>query len=516
MKIKRLISLFLALAICTGLGIYTPAKAIETQIGDYLFDPETGTITGYLGMTPDYLYIPSKINDFSVLAIGENGFRKKNMQYVSIPTGVTSIGDYAFYDCVSLTSIAVPHTVQSIGKYAFFECKFSSFEIPQSITTINEHTFQHCINLTNIVIPDGVVSIGDYSFNNCTSLSSCIFKGNAPEVFGSDVFSYTASDFTIYYYEGKTGFTTVDGLWNGYICVMIPDADGDGIADDRDNAPDVYNPDQADTDGDGIADVIDNAPEVSNPDQKDTDNDGLGDVIDPDIDGDGLLNENDNAPEVSNPDQKDTDDDGLGDVIDPDIDGDGVLNENDNAPDVYNPDQADADDDGVADVIDNAPDAYNPDQADTDGDGIADVIDNAPVVFNPDQADTDGDGVADVIDNAPDIYNPDQADADGDGIGDLVDDDTIYGIIYIVDNAIEKGSLTGNGDSSKLDSFTAMLEEVKLKIEAGQYRAAINQLQTLYTLVDGKNKPTDLVAGEAADEIASYILDLIEWIKALL
>ena len=62
--------------------------------------------------------------------------------------------------------------------------------------------------------------------------------------------------------------------------ICIGDADGDGIPNNIDNAPLVYNPDQSDRDGDGIADVVDNCPDVYNPDQADSDGNGLGDACD--------------------------------------------------------------------------------------------------------------------------------------------------------------------------------------------------------------------------------------------
>jgi hypothetical protein len=104
------------------------------------------------------------------------------------------------------------------------------------------------------------------------------------------------------------------------------DADGDGIPDVLDNCPFTFNPDQADSDGDGIGDACDNCPLVFNPDQGDLDGDGVGDACDPDIDGDGVPNVIDNCPFASNPDQEDLDGDGVGDACDPDIDGDGIHN----------------------------------------------------------------------------------------------------------------------------------------------------------------------------------------------
>jgi len=63
-------------------------------------------------------------------------------------------------------------------------------------------------------------------------------------------------------------------------CEGPQDFDGDGIIDEDDNCPTVYNPDQSDVDGDGHGDVCDNCPETPNPDQSDSDGDGIGDACD--------------------------------------------------------------------------------------------------------------------------------------------------------------------------------------------------------------------------------------------
>jgi hypothetical protein len=67
-------------------------------------------------------------------------------------------------------------------------------------------------------------------------------------------------------------------LYSVNIC--IDDVDGDGIPNNLDNAPLVYNPGQKDSDGDGIGDDVDNCPAVANPNQADSDGNGLGDACD--------------------------------------------------------------------------------------------------------------------------------------------------------------------------------------------------------------------------------------------
>jgi hypothetical protein len=132
----------------------------------------------------------------------------------------------------------------------------------------------------------------------------------------------------------------------------------------------------ADSDGDAIADDVDNCPQVPNPDQADADGDGRGDACDAvndDVDGDGIDNDVDNCPTVANLDQADIDGDGTGDACDPvndDPDGDGIHTVDDNCPEVANLDQADSDADGIGDACD----------TDDDNDGVPDSRDACPLV----------------------------------------------------------------------------------------------------------------------------------------
>ena len=100
-------------------------------------------------------------------------YNNSNVKTVVIEDGVTSIGNYAFTYCVSLTSITIPDSVTSIGYYAFFYCKsLTSITIPDSVTSIGNYAFFYCRNLTSITIPDSVTSIGNDAFSNCRSLTS--------------------------------------------------------------------------------------------------------------------------------------------------------------------------------------------------------------------------------------------------------------------------------------------------------------------------------------------------------
>ena len=89
------------------------------------------------------------------------------MTAITIPAGVTSIGDIAFCYCSALTSIDLPGGVISIG----------------------ESAFSRCSNLTAITIPAGVTSIGDNAFYKCSGLTSITCLAAEPPACGTDVFT---------------------------------------------------------------------------------------------------------------------------------------------------------------------------------------------------------------------------------------------------------------------------------------------------------------------------------------
>ena len=148
-----------------------------TSIGDYAFSV-CSSLTS--------IEIPN-----SVTSIGSSAFYNcYRLTDVVIGNSVTSIGSSAFYNCYRLTDVVIGNSVTSIGDGAFEGCKsLTSIEIPNSVTSIGSSAFAYCTNLTGIEIPNSVTSIGNKAFYRCLGLTRIICTATTPPTIKPDTFS---------------------------------------------------------------------------------------------------------------------------------------------------------------------------------------------------------------------------------------------------------------------------------------------------------------------------------------
>ena len=101
---------------------------------------------------------------------------------MAFPASLTSIGDYAFRDCVALTSVDLSSTsLTSIGEYAFWDCyALTSVDLSStSLTSIGNYAFWECEALTSVAFPASLTSIGNRAFRDCSALTNLtVDEGN--------------------------------------------------------------------------------------------------------------------------------------------------------------------------------------------------------------------------------------------------------------------------------------------------------------------------------------------------
>lgn len=165
-----------AFSCCTSLMSFI--GKFSSPDGLFLIDSGNVLIAAACGAMNGTVTVPD-----GVTSIGNSAFSScSSLTSITIPGSVMSIGAYAFSGCSNLTNVTLPHGVTSIGDNAFDGCRsLISFTIPDSVTSIGQGAFQGCESLTSIIIPESVTSIGQFVFNNCPSLQSFGGKYSSPD-----------------------------------------------------------------------------------------------------------------------------------------------------------------------------------------------------------------------------------------------------------------------------------------------------------------------------------------------
>lgn len=219
-----------------------PSSVIS--MGDYAFENCYFTPNNYVNNSAckdtGATFVDSDVDGFCVK---DNVLVNMRSNYavgeVTIPNGVTGIGDSAFSSCSDLTGIIMPNSMTNIGDYAFLDCtsltsitveesnpnyssqdgalfnkdktelikypignERKSYNIPNSVTSIDSYAFDNCTSLTSITIPNSVTSIDDFVFINCENLTSITIP-NTVTIIGNGAFMGCTNLKDVYYTGSK-------------------------------------------------------------------------------------------------------------------------------------------------------------------------------------------------------------------------------------------------------------------------------------------------------------------------
>ncbi len=157
-----------------ALSVATTSKSSIKKTDDGFRFYKNGAVCHLLGYEGDKteLTLPDSFEGMSyeIHPFALSG--KSEITKITVPKGVTSIGDYAFSGCHNLSSITLPTGLTSIGKFAFQSCFcLDIVSVPDTVTSIGEFAFFSCPLLRVINIPKSVVTIGKNAFSGCMSLT---------------------------------------------------------------------------------------------------------------------------------------------------------------------------------------------------------------------------------------------------------------------------------------------------------------------------------------------------------
>lgn len=368
-----------------------------------------------------------------------------------------SCADLALVQCPAECRNDLCESAEAIGEGAtLFDTQFTTTDGPASDCRVLANDVWYVLTPSC----DGLVTIDTCAGTTFDTVVS-VYEGvtcpaTEPSLACSDDACGRSSRVQVPMVSGQPYLIRVGGFHGatgeGVLTVSLPDGDGDGTDDCRDQCPEdpgkaapgacgCGTPD-TDGDGDGTPDCHDVCPEdpgkvepgLCGCGSPDTDRDGDGtpdcrdgcaddplkiqpgvcgcEVADTDVDGDATLDCLDGCPEDPLKTQPGTC--GCG-IADTDSDGDGSPDCLDGCP---GDPAGDEDQDGVCGSVDNCPSVANPAQTDRDLDALGDACDPCPLDGLNDE---DSDGACGNVDNCPSIPNPSQVDSDRDGSGDPCD-----------------------------------------------------------------------------------------------
>ena len=224
----------------TDRKIYVPAASVEaykaadgwSDYADYIvgYDFEKGEV---IKVYSEISYTSSDgavVEPYATDVFGANivsNTYENGQGVITFDNEVTRIGEQAFYDCATLTSISIPSTISEMNKNAFSGCKnlkrvdisdlsawcriafkystvssplynsadlylngeiLTDLVIPSDITVLNFGAFYGCTSLKSVTIPSHVTSIGKSAFCKCTSLTNVTME-NGVTTLGDSVFA---------------------------------------------------------------------------------------------------------------------------------------------------------------------------------------------------------------------------------------------------------------------------------------------------------------------------------------
>lgn len=195
---------------------YYRTSATELEVACKVFSDNNRTAyTGAVTIPATVTYMGKT---FNVTSIGEYAFRDcTSLTSITIPSSIRDIKSYAFYNCTSINAITVPASVTSLGMGVFEGCSsVVQMNIPAGITAVGDELFYGCSALKSVVLPSSITSIGENAFTRCTSLLSLYILATTAPTCEVNAFEKVDRTWcTLYVPKGSSSYQQ-EGVWGDF------------------------------------------------------------------------------------------------------------------------------------------------------------------------------------------------------------------------------------------------------------------------------------------------------------
>lgn len=189
-------------------------KSGVTSVGDYAFN-KCDKITDVVIS-----------NGVTTLGTHAFGFCD-GLTVVSLPASVKTIGWSAFYGCRNLTTVNLSEGVTRIGEYSFADCgNLSKLNIPEGVTEIAQWAFRNC-SFTSLILPSTLTAIQGFVFYDCNELTSLTCLATTPPGLWSEAFATMNLSVPIYVPSGSLDAYKSIGQWNAFTILPICSSESD-------------------------------------------------------------------------------------------------------------------------------------------------------------------------------------------------------------------------------------------------------------------------------------------------
>lgn len=191
-------------------------KIKNVRIGNN-FSISSNTFNGCFSLQT--ITIPFDILNFSGQDIFQRCYCLKG---IVIPSSVTTIGSYAFWNCCSLKTVCLPCNITSLT-YTFVNCYDLESITLSSIEIFNTTVFSNCYSIKTIIIPNTLTSIANNVFQNCYNILEYHFKSTTPPALGTNVFTGINQNCKIYvpYSEDHSVLNAYKTQWSNWADYIV-------------------------------------------------------------------------------------------------------------------------------------------------------------------------------------------------------------------------------------------------------------------------------------------------------